>query len=222
MILYLFLWITLFLPTRILYPTRVINQKFMPKKRGILACNHLSMIDAVYVAVYTKRKMHFFAKKELQKNFMLRWMVPGVGSVFVERGQADIAAVKKVLQILKKEKILLIFPEGTRNLTTEDIKELKTGAVTFSVKTGAPIVPIIIWRRPKFFRRNYIYFGKPFSFEQFKDIRMTHDDKAAATAILTEKMAETKEELRQWLLKKRPHLLKRHEAEMSREQGSEG
>ena len=196
-------------------PTKVINKKRMPKKRGILACNHLTMIDPVYVAVYTKRKMHFFAKKELKRNFMLRWMIPGVGSVFVERGQADIAAVKKVLRLLKNEKILLIFPEGTRNLSSEDIMELKTGAVTFSVKTDAPIVPVIMWRRPKAFQRNFIYFGEPFSFEKYRGVKMTHDEKAEATAFLTEKMARTKEELRQWMLKNRPRLLRKHEGQMA-------
>ena len=214
---YILLYIIFFIPSRLLYPTRVLNKQNMPKKRAILSCNHLSMIDPVYIAIYSRRKAHFFAKKELAKNRFLRFLVPAVGSVFVERGEADIAAVKKVLQILKKDKILMIFPEGTRNKTGEDIQELKTGAVTFAVKTDTPVIPVIVWRRPKAFRRNFIYYGKPISFAQYKDVKMSHAEKAEATAVLTEKMAEAKRELRDYLLKKRPRLLKRHEAKQAGE-----
>ena len=210
-ILYYFYWLIIWLPCHIFFPARVINKKNMPKKGAILSCNHFAGIDPIFIGIYTVRKMHFFAKKELAKNWFLRVMAPAVGSIFVERGKADIGAVKKTLKVLNDDKVLMIFPEGSRNKDNEEMLELKAGAVTFSVKTDTNITPVIMWRRPKAFRKNFIYYGKPFGFSQYTGVKMTHEDKREATIFLTQKMAETQEELRAYLLKKRPKLVARYE-----------
>ena len=210
-LLYYFLYALFYIPSRIFLPARVINKKNRPKKGAILACNHLSAIDPIAIGMYTTRKMHFFTKKELSKNWFFRIMIPAVGSFFVERGKADIGAVKKSLKILNDGKVLMIFPEGHRNMDSDVIQELKAGAVTFAIKTDTRVIPVIIWRRPKACRRNFIYYGEPISFSQYKDVKMTQEDKRAATMILTQKMAAAQEELRAYLLSKRPRLLKRYE-----------
>lgn len=217
MFLYFLYWIILYIPIHLLFPSRVVNRKNKPRKRAILACNHLSAIDPVVVGLYTRRRLHFFIKKELSKNWFMRVNVPLVGSIFVERGQADVGAIKKTLKILKEDNVLMIFPEGRRNKDGGEMQELKAGAVTFAVKTGACVIPVILWRKPKVFRRDYIYYGAPVSFSQYENTRMGQEEKREATLILTEKMAGAKEELRAWLAAKRPRLLKRHERKTKNE-----
>lgn len=216
MLIYYFYWILFFIPFRLFLPSRVINRKNRPKKRAILSCNHLSAVDPFVIGIHTRRRMHFFAKKELAKSRFLRIMVPAIGSVFVERGQADVGAMKKTLKILKEDNVLMIFPEGSRSKNNEEMQELKAGAVTFAVKTDTCVIPVILWRRPKFLRRNFIYYGRPASFSQY-NARMTPEEKQEATLALTEKMTEAKQELRAWLAEKRPRLLARHERKVKSE-----
>lgn len=207
---YYFFWTLILLPGRLLFPSRVLNRNNIPQKRAILSCNHLSLIDPVIVGLHTRRHLHFFAKKELSKNFIMRWLVPSIGGVFVERGEADIAAIKKVLRTLKEDKVLIIFPEGRRNKDSEDMQELRAGAIMFAVKTGAPVTPVILWRRPKPFRRNFIYYGTPVSFDEYRGVKMTREQKARATVTLTQKMNEAKEELHALLKVKKPRLYARY------------
>jgi len=217
MFFYYFMRVLFYIPSRIFLPARNINKKNMPKKRAILSCNHLSFIDPVAIGMYNRRRMRFFAKKELSKNWFMRWAVPTIGSVFVDRGQADVAAVKQVLQILKNDNVLMIFPEGTRNKDGAEMQELKTGAIMFAIKTDTKITPVIMWRKPKALRRNFIYYGEPIDLSRYKGVKMTPEEKWEATAILTDKMGGAREELSRWLMEKRPGLYRRHERNVKRE-----
>ncbi len=217
--LYYLVWSLVFLPFRLLFPAKVINKKNIPQKRSIIACNHLALIDPVIIAVHTRRMLHFIAKKELQRVPVLGPIIPAAGSVLVERGTADVAAVKKILKILKDDKVLVIFPEGTRNKQDEgEMQELKSGAIMFAIKTGSPITPVIIWRRHKLFRRNYVYYGRPFTLDAYKGLKMGHIEKAAANALLSEKMEKARGELNEWLKAKRPRLYKSYCAKHSAEE----
>ena len=73
-------------------------------------------------------------------------------------------AFKNSIKVLKNNKPLGIFPEGTRNKGNEesDMLEAKSGAIVFASKTGVPIIPMAIYRRPKLFRSNKILIGEPF------------------------------------------------------------
>jgi 1-acyl-sn-glycerol-3-phosphate acyltransferase len=61
----------------------------------------------------------------------------------LDRGEADIGAIRIALQALKSGKGLLIFPEGTRSHDGV-IKEAKAGAGLLAFKSGVPVVPIHI------------------------------------------------------------------------------
>ena len=60
--------ILLYLPFKILYPTKVIGKKNLPKGSCIIASNHTSNLDAVVFALNTWEKKYYLAKKELFKN----------------------------------------------------------------------------------------------------------------------------------------------------------
>ena len=57
---------------------------------------------------------------------------------------------------------IVIFPEGTRNHgDPKEMLELKTGLAVFAAKSGAPVLPVVIWRKPRILRKNYMYIGEP-------------------------------------------------------------
>ena len=79
----------------------------------------------------------------------------------VDRGHADMHAVKTALKLLKDGNKLLMFPEGTRHQDGE-FGDAKTGAAMLAVRTGVPIVPIYMPAEKKWFRLNPVVFGQPY------------------------------------------------------------
>lgn len=158
-------WLTLtliWLPITLLFPTRLIGKKNIVKGKSIWACTHQSNADIMVLATKTFTRMYALGKVELFKNKVFGGYLKRLGCVPVNRGQADITAVKTVLRILKeKQKPMVIFPTGTRTSSIEEIENLKNGVVMFALKSQAPIVPVALVRKAKIFRRNRLVFGEP-------------------------------------------------------------
>ena len=134
-------------------------------------------------------------KAELFKNKFVGSFFKSLGMYPINRQQADLKAVKHTLNLLKKEKAVCIFPEGTRIENTE-MNEAKNGVAMFALKTKSPIVPSLFVKKPGIFRFNTYLIGEPFilsDMEQFKDKPINKETLAQATDIITEKMRELKE-----------------------------
>lgn len=157
--------IILWIPFTILFPTRMLNKKKIPKGKVIFVCNHLSNIDYIYLFNKIWRKQFVMAKEELFKGKLITKFFRSCGGIPVNRENVQLATIKDSLAVLKKGKILTIFPEGTRNKTSEPLLEFKAGASIFAVKSGAPIIPIIITKKPRPFVLNKIIVGDPIYFD---------------------------------------------------------
>lgn len=178
----------------IFWPTKVINANNAKKVKGaIFTCNHYSKMDSMipYFVLF-KKEAHALAKYELFQNPIAGWFLHKMGAIPVRRGEADIESVKQVLRVLKADKQLLIFPEGTRNKEdTQEMAEFKTGTARFAIKTKVPVVPMIYYHSPKVFRKNWLYVGEPFTLEEFYGAR-TPEENHKATELIREKMDETR------------------------------
>ena len=115
-----------------------------------------------------------------------------LGAIPVRRGEADTDAVKAVLRVLKDDKKLLMYPEGTRNREgTQDMAELKTGAARFAIKMKKPIVPMVYFKPTKTCHKNYLYVGEPFTLEEFYGAK-TNEEFHAATEVIRKHFDEAR------------------------------
>lgn len=130
---------------KILYRVEVIGDSKLEKDRAyIIASNHASLADPILLAmVFKGHQIHFLGKKELFKYSLFRLIFTKVGVIPVDRSKNDITAVKNVLRLLKSNRILGIFPQGTR-VRQADEDQSKAGLGMFSLKTGTDIVPVTI------------------------------------------------------------------------------
>lgn len=192
-----FYWLAraiVWLPIRLLYPTRFIGQKKFVKKGSIFAMNHLSIMDSLILGLHVRPQLHFIAKSELWRRKLIGVFLRWLGTVSVKRGQPDMNATKKALHILEKNKILAIFPEGTRNKSkTTNMQALKHGTALIALKAQVPIRTFCIWRKARIFRRNFIYVGEEFTLEQFYDKKITKEVLQDATAYISQKFEEERE-----------------------------
>ena len=86
--------------------------------------------------------------------------------------------------MLKADKKLLMYPEGTRNREgTQDMAELKTGAARFAIKMKKPIVPMVYFEPTKTCHKNYLYVGEPFTLEEFYGAKSSEEYHAATEVI---------------------------------------
>ena len=114
------------------------------------------------------RIVHMLAKKELFSNFLTNKFFRSMGAIPVNRQIHDSNAKSASIEVLKENKVLGIFPEGTTNKTigTKDEVDLlpfKYGAVSFASKTNTKIVPFAICGKYKMFKEKiYIIYGKPY------------------------------------------------------------
>lgn len=188
----------------VLYPCKVHGRENIPEGGVILACNHFRAIDCGFVADVCYKDTFFLAKKELFKNKFLAGLIKWFGGIPVDREKPDLKMLMSTLKLLKDGKRLVIFPEGTRNKSgTNELQELKDGTAFFAVKAKCPIVPMMISRKAKIFRKTHIIVGKPFDFSEYYGKKLTAEDEKAMNDVLREKMVSEQNLLNEILTKKK-------------------
>jgi 1-acyl-sn-glycerol-3-phosphate acyltransferase len=125
-----------------MFRPKVTGRENIPKEGPvILAPVHRSFADFAFAAFCTDRKLFFMTKDEMWKNKWLGKLLLTVGAFPVHRESADREALQRAEAVLRKDSVLVLFPEGTRR-EGPVIENLMEGAAFLSARTGAPIVPI--------------------------------------------------------------------------------
>ena len=150
------------------YNYHVIGREKVPDGGCVLVANHTQWADPVLVgtALGNQYPLVAMAKKELFQIKLLGPLISALGAFPVDRGTADIGAIKTSLKAVKEGKKLLIFPEGGTKQKAGD--EAKVGAAMIAARTGAPIVPIYISENKKFRSKVYVVFGDAYIPEKTK------------------------------------------------------
>ena len=153
----------------VFYPRKVYGLENLPAEGGFILCvNHFSNHDPLYIAtcISRERHMHCLAKKELFDNKIVRPLVAGLEAIPVDRGHADIAAVRSAMKVVKEGHALGIFPQGTRSLDNTPTPMLN-GASLFAMRGGVPVIPAYIDGPYRLFRRTAVRFGPAIEMEGF-------------------------------------------------------
>lgn len=142
---------------KLVFRVKIHGNNKLPEGKLILCSNHNSLLDPVILAVTTNRQVSFMAKKELFTNKFTNWLFRNVGAFPVDRSKADLKAIKEALGVLKNDKVLGIFPEGTR-VTTVSLDNVKPGVGLLASRGKSDILPVNIVTDYKFLSRVDVYF----------------------------------------------------------------
>jgi 1-acyl-sn-glycerol-3-phosphate acyltransferase len=121
----------------------------VPARGGaILAGNHLSVADELFLGAVVPRHIAFWAKAEYftgtgLRGFITRSVVGGMGAIRVERagGRAALSAFDGAVPVLKAGDIVAVYPEGTRSPDGR-LYRGRTGAARLALAAGVPIIPV--------------------------------------------------------------------------------
>jgi 1-acyl-sn-glycerol-3-phosphate acyltransferase len=116
----------------------------------ILAGNHLSFSDSLFLILVLRRKVTFLAKDEYfstrgLRGWFMRRFFTAAGQIPVDRKHAGRAAasLRQATRILEQGQAWGIYPEGSRSPDGR-LHRGKTGVMRVALATGAPVVPVVI------------------------------------------------------------------------------
>jgi len=174
---YRILHVIIFILAKIIFRLRVVGHSNIPKRGGvIIAANHVSYLDPPLIACSMFRMVNFMAMAELFKNPIWGTLYRILGAFPVRREEADVGAIRHAIRLLKKGKVLLIFPEGTRSYDGS-LQEPKGGTGMIAALSRAKVVPTFIKGTEKALPRGAwrlkmtpvtVYFGPPLEFSELK------------------------------------------------------
>ncbi|MCF6096768.1 1-acyl-sn-glycerol-3-phosphate acyltransferase [Thermovorax subterraneus] len=148
---------------KVLFRIQVEGLENFPEEGAVIVySNHKSWWDPVVVGCVLKRPIFFMAKKELFEIPVFGFILKSLNAFPVNRGAPDRKAIKRALEVLEGEKVLGIFPEGTRS-KDGILKEPEPGIGLLATKVkDVALVPIAIKGQYKFFSPIFVKIGKPF------------------------------------------------------------
>lgn len=160
----------------VFFRLKIHNIENFPKEGGaIIALNHRSYWDAVFCVGLFPRRIFFMAKQELFSKPVLGGIVKWAGAFPVNRGTADVGAIKNAIKVLKDGECMGIFPEGTRVKEGEK-HEIKSGVAMIAEKTKAPVIPIAIKGKYGFLRKIEVFVGEPIYVKSEDGSKLSHDE----------------------------------------------
>jgi 1-acyl-sn-glycerol-3-phosphate acyltransferase len=129
----------------------IIGAENIPATGGaILASNHLSVADSVFLPLMIERPMTFLAKAEYftgrgLKGWATKWFMKGTGQIPIDRsgGSASEAALNTALQVLARDELLGIYPEGTRS-PDGVLYRGRTGIARMALEAKVPVIPVVM------------------------------------------------------------------------------
>lgn len=103
------------------YNPKIIGKENIKDEGSLVVVgNHYNIMDQCNIIIPCKRVIHYMAKDEYFKSNKTRWFFKSMGCIPVDRTKKDESAKKSALEVLNKNEVLGLFPEGTRNALKDD------------------------------------------------------------------------------------------------------
>ncbi len=123
------------------------GHKNLPEGPCIIAPNHQSFFDGLFVASFLRRKTmkstYFYAKKKHVNNWFMNFLAKRNNVIVVDLNKGLQESIQKMAEVLRKGKNLIIFPEGTRTKNGK-VGEFKKMFAILSKELNIPVVPVAI------------------------------------------------------------------------------
>lgn len=168
---------------QILFRPWVKGAKNVPNAGGaILASNHLSFSDSIFLPLKVRRPVTFLAKSDYftgkgVKGALIRWFFKATGQLPIDRsgGKASEDSLNTGLGVLERGLLLGIYPEGTRSPDAK-LYRGRTGIARMVLEAKVPVIPVAMIdtekvqpigsKYPKI-RRVGVVIGEPMDFTRF-------------------------------------------------------
>ncbi len=158
-------------PFRFFMRVKAYGLENVPKHDGFVICaNHIAAVDVISIGAVCPRQLTCVAKKELFDVPVLGWVCRKLGAVRIDRGGADIGAIKASIKAAEDGKVLTIFPQGHRYPGVNPITTpVHSGAALIAYHAKCDVLPVCInvkGGKYGFLKRVEVHFGKPIPYSE--------------------------------------------------------
>ena len=190
-------WADLWFPLVFIWPKRIFESPHDRSRPYIFVSNHISYLDAAVLVKAYRQPIRPLGKVEMSKAPVFGFIYKNA-IVTVDRGKAAdrIKSVRILKSILSKGISVLVFPEGTFNMTNEPVKEFYDGAFRIAIETQTPVKPVL-------FLDSYsrLHYGNIFSLTPGR-CRIVYLDEISVEGLTTSDTAKLKEKVWNIMTKK--------------------
>jgi 1-acyl-sn-glycerol-3-phosphate acyltransferase len=126
------------------------KENFNGLPNAVIVCNHNSLIDIPVSFPFLPRANKTIAKKSFSK-IPIFGLIYTFGTVLVDRRdeKSRRKSIEDMKEVLSTGLDMLIYPEGTRNITDAPLKSFYDGAFKLAIETQKPIVPVVLLNTKK-------------------------------------------------------------------------
>lgn len=174
------------------FPAKIYGKENIPEGGAMIVCNHFSVLDPFYILSMCKKDIYFLSKKEATDVKVFGKVLIKAGAIPVDRDNPSMESIVKCIRTLKEDKKLVLYPEGTRNKSgTTELQEIKNGAAVFAVKARKVVVPVMMDKKMRLFRKVNVYVGKPFELDEFYGVKLDDAKNDEMNCVVRDKMKLT-------------------------------
>lgn len=185
----------------------VLNPERAERPGGcLLACTHLSHLEPIVVTCLVRRNVRWMARIEFYRRWWAALALRHGGAFPVDRFGFSLPAIRNAVRLVTQGQMVGMFPEGGVAQGDRSVVRggpIKQGACAVSLRTGAPIIPVVILGTEKLNRvapwipprrgRVYVAFGQDVRPPERRTTRRA--DRADMTRRLTDEFRATFERL---------------------------
>ena len=192
---YDFVKVTGFLPTLLWIRPKVIRRSGKCPRGGVLiSSNHPTFLDPIILlASIRERRLHSMATTDLFSSRFKAFMFTRMHCIPVDKNNFSMTTFHEVVDRLKNGKAVVVFPEGQVNRDGgQEIRAFKSGVILMAHRANAPVLPVYIVRREKWYKPQYVITGEPFDVRAAIGLIPTMEQVDKVCEILREKELELK------------------------------
>lgn len=194
--LYDFVKVTGILPTMLFFRPKkyFVGQGKAHKIKGsaVVTANHISFLDPIIMhCIFWRRRLSCLATKDLYNTELKKWFFEQMHCIIVDKENFSMKSMHTVCETLQNGQPVLIFPEGQVHRDDCDkLMAFKWGAVLMAVRGKAPVIPVYIVKREKWWQRQIVILGDPIDVQALVGERPSLKDLERASEYIHEKEEE--------------------------------
>jgi 1-acyl-sn-glycerol-3-phosphate acyltransferase len=178
---------------RLLFRLRTQGKENLPSQGGyVLAANHNSNFDPwpLSLPLWPRRFLRFMAKSELYW-WPLGHIINASGGFPVRRGERDVEAINRAVDLAREGYVVAMFPHGTRQrkgLVKRHQPKAHTGAARIALEAGVPLVPAAVAGTDRLSRLGplRVRYGRPLDLEDLRDKELPIASREATERLMAE------------------------------------
>ena len=138
------LWADIWFPVIFIFPKKIYEVPHDKSRPYIFVANHISLLDAALLPKAFRQPLRPLGKIEMS-NIPVFGFIYRKAIVTVDRDHASSRAqsIRILKSVIGKKISVLVFPEGTYNLSNQPLKEFYNGAFRVAIETSTPIKPVL-------------------------------------------------------------------------------